>query len=187
MFRDQRLPSGKERLGLVRGNPCCQSEFSKVGANSRGAGVLAEVGSFWISENRDACGSGSADHSSAELVGECALGVVREDDRMNLGDELVARSMRRRDSTSGGASRLSMSSRRSCWLRPTMRVFEIVGSELETTPVVSIPARSGCRQAQSAPYHCPRNQPEKFDNQGPRGSWLHWLRHQPARSAAHGE
>ena len=35
-----------------------------------------------------------------------------------------------------------MSSRSNCCLRPTMRVFEMVGSELVTTPTVSIPARS---------------------------------------------
>ena len=31
-------------------------------------------------------------------------------------------------------------------MRPTMRVFEMVGSELETTPTVSTPACRGCCQ-----------------------------------------
>ncbi len=43
-------------------------------------------------------------------------------------------------------SRLSMSRRSSCCVRPTMRVFEMVGSELVTTPTVSMPARSRDRR-----------------------------------------
>ena len=51
MLGDQSLASGEERFGVVGGNAGRGGEFAEVGADRRGAGVLAEVGRLGIGQD----------------------------------------------------------------------------------------------------------------------------------------
>ena len=81
------LAGGEEFGGVVDGDARGFGELVEVGADGGGAPVPAEVGGLGISEHGDGVFVCEIDDRPAERGGEDALGVVGEDDGVDLGDE----------------------------------------------------------------------------------------------------
>jgi hypothetical protein len=87
VFGEQSLSGCEKSVRVVSGYASGEREFAEVGADGGGAGVFAEVGGLGIYEDGDACRSSGMNDGGAERLGDCSLGVVGEDDGVDLGCE----------------------------------------------------------------------------------------------------